>query len=173
MKDLISTIFEELNFTLTIWISHYESYPWCIQPTGVACFQRCLKITNVTENAKILWQILFGEIPPPIPSVFALFCIAKLGSKIKYRNHLGTNGVWASEWSEFSKEYRYKTRNLSLVEFFNDVTAVVPGQTGAKPPRREIRAGPNKRCNTIYVSAMVLSTRPYGDAEWASLWKWI
>ena len=40
------------------------------------------------------------------------------------------------------------------MEFFNDVTAVVPGQTGAKPPRREIRAGPNKRCNTIYVSAM-------------------
>ena len=49
------------------------------------------------------------------------------------------------------KEYRYETRNLSLVGFFNDVTAVVPEQTGTKPPRREIRAGPNKRCNTIYV----------------------
>ena len=42
--------------------------------------------------------------------------------------------------------------------FFNDVTAVVPEQTGTKPPRREIRAGPNKRCNTIYVFAMMLST---------------
>ena len=54
------------------------------------------------------------------------------------------------------KEYCYETRNLSLVEFFNDVTAVVPEQTGTKPPRREIRAGPNKRCNTIYVFAMVV-----------------
>ena len=45
------------------------------------------------------------------------------------------------------------------MEFFNDVTAVVPGQTGAKPPRREIRAGPNKRCNTIYVSAMELALK--------------
>ena len=40
------------------------------------------------------------------------------------------------------------------MESFNDVTAVVPEQTGTKPPRREIRAGPDKRCNTIYVSAM-------------------
>ena len=59
----------------------------------------------------------------------------------------------------FQRNQRNKTRNLSLVEFFNDVRAVVPGQTGAKPPRREIRAGPNKRCNTIYVSAMI-STHP-------------
>ena len=133
--------------------------------TGVACLERCLKITNVPEKAKILWQILSGGIPPPIPSVFALFCTAKLGSKIKYRNHLGTKGVWASEWSKFLKEYRYETRNLSLVGFFNDVTAVVPEQTGTKPPRREIRAGPNKRCNTIYVSAMSSSPKSGHDGQ--------
>ena len=61
------------------------------------------------------------------------------------------------------KEYRYETRNLSLVGFFNDVTAVVPEQTGTKPPRREIRAGPNKRCNTIYVSAMLVTHLRYSS----------